>query len=204
MRSRKPHATRGAILEEFTRVGREHSDATVLFHSTLAHQLDLHPTDYKALSILERLGPLSAGEIARHSGLATPSVTNLVDRLERKGFVRRVSDARDRRRVMVEPIADRVTAARGLFTSTRRSLARLLEQYSDQDLVMIADFLARNAARLRAETTKLASTIGHGEVMPGGSRLGAHAHDGWRPSRAEAGFPRRPDDPRRARAAHRA
>jgi hypothetical protein len=30
---------------------------------------------------------MSAGEIARHAGLATASVTNLVDRLERKGFV---------------------------------------------------------------------------------------------------------------------
>jgi DNA-binding MarR family transcriptional regulator len=165
MRTGKPHATRDAILEEFARVGREHSDATVLFHSTLAHQLDLHPTDYKALSILERLGALSAGQIARHSGLATASVTNLVDRLERKGFVRRVSDPRDRRRVMVEPIADRVTAARGLFASTRRSLARLVERYSDEDLVVIADFLSRNAERLHAETTKVASP-----TAPSGSR----------------------------------
>jgi len=157
MRTRKPPDARKAILEKLARVGREHSDTTVLFHSTLASQLDLHPTDYKALSILERLGAMSAGEIARHSGLATASVTNLVDRLERKGFVRRVSDARDRRRVMVEPIVDRITAAGRLFASTRRSLAHLLERYSDRDLAVIADFLARNAERLRAETSKLAS-----------------------------------------------
>jgi DNA-binding MarR family transcriptional regulator len=157
MTTRKPHATRKAILEELSRVGREHSDATVLFHATLASQLDLHPTDYKALSVLERLGAMSAGEIARHAGLATASVTNLVDRLERKGFVRRMADARDRRRVMVEPILERVTVSRRLFASTRRSLARLLERYSDRDLVVIADFLARNAEWLRAETTKLSS-----------------------------------------------
>src|ERR671936_2889891 len=88
--------TRAEILEEFARVGREHSDATVLFHSTMASRLDLHPTDYKTLGILERLGPMSAGEIASHSGLATASVTNLIDRLERKGFVRRVRDVEDR------------------------------------------------------------------------------------------------------------
>jgi DNA-binding MarR family transcriptional regulator len=134
----------------------------VLFHASLASQLDLHPTDYKALSILERLGAMSAGELARHSGLATASVTNLVDRLERKGFVRRAADPRDRRRVMVEPRVDRVASARRLFASTRRSLARLLEQYSDRDLVVIADFLARNAERLRAETRKLASAAAHG------------------------------------------
>ncbi|HEY7636251.1 MAG TPA: MarR family transcriptional regulator [Gemmatimonadales bacterium] len=147
--------TRADILEEFARVGREHSDATVLFHSTMAYLLDLHPTDYKTLGILERLGPMSAGEIASHSGLATASVTNLLDRLEQKGFVRRVRDTEDRRRVLVEPIMDRLSGARNRFASTRRSLARLVERYSDRDLAVITDFLARNAERLRAETQKL-------------------------------------------------
>jgi DNA-binding MarR family transcriptional regulator len=107
------------------------------------------------MSVLERLGPMSAGEIARHTGLATASVTNLVDRLERKGFVRRVDDPRDRRRVVVEPVAERVAEAGRLFASTRRSLARLYDDYSDRDPAVIADFLSRNAERLRAETTKL-------------------------------------------------
>jgi DNA-binding MarR family transcriptional regulator len=147
--------TRAQILEAFSRVGREHSDATVLFHATMASLLNLHPTDYKTLGILERLGPISAGEIASHSGLATASVTNLLDRLERKGFVRRVRDTEDRRRVLVEPIVDRLSGARSRFASTRRSLAHLVERYSDHDLAVITDFLARNAERLRAETRKL-------------------------------------------------
>jgi DNA-binding MarR family transcriptional regulator len=152
---RRPTPTRAEVLEEFARVGREHSDATVLFHGVMANLLDLHPTDYKTLGILERLGPMSAGEIASHSGLATASVTNLLDRLERKGFVRRVRDVTDRRRVLVEPVMDRLTAGRERFASTRRSLARLVEQYSTRDLAVITDFLARNAERLRAETRKL-------------------------------------------------
>jgi DNA-binding MarR family transcriptional regulator len=98
---------------------------------------------------------VSAGEIASHSGLASASVTNLLDRLERKGFVRRVRDVADRRRVLVEPVMDRLTAGRERFASTRRSLARLVEQYSTRDLAVITDFLARNAERLRAETRKL-------------------------------------------------
>src|SRR5919108_1118603 len=105
----KATVSRVEILNELARVGREHSDATVLFHSTAASLLGLHPTDYKVLGILERLGPLSAGEIARHSALATASVTNLIDRLEAKGFVRRVADRRDRRRVMVEAASERLS-----------------------------------------------------------------------------------------------
>ncbi len=148
---------RKRVLEVLARVGRENSDATVLFHSTIASLMDLHPTDYKTLGILERLGAMSAGEIARHSGLATASVSDLIDRLERKGFVRRAHDPADRRRVPVEPVLDRVAASRELFASTRRSLALLFERYSSRDLAVIAYLLGRNAERLREETRKLSS-----------------------------------------------
>lgn len=151
---------RSAMLEEFARVGRDHSDATVLFHSTMSSLLGLHPTDYKALGILQRRGPLSAGEIARVSGLATSSVTNLIDRLEEKGFARRVRDAEDRRRVLVEPVPDRIGAAGTRIDSARRSLARLVDRYTDSELAVINDFLARNARRLRDETVKLTRSAG--------------------------------------------
>src|SRR5262249_15770438 len=146
---------RQELLQELSQVGREHSDATVLFHGTKARLLDLHPTDYKALSMVERLGAMSAGEIAQHSGLAAASVTNLIDRLERKGFVRRVPDTQDRRRVMVEPVMERVMAAPGLFASTQQSLTKMYKHYSDQDLAVILDFFKHNPERLRAETRKL-------------------------------------------------
>jgi DNA-binding MarR family transcriptional regulator len=148
-------AARHALLETLARVGREHSDATVLFHSTIAGLMGLHPTDYKVLGILERVGPMSAGEIARASGLATASVTDLIDRLERRGFVRRARDAGDRRRVVVEPAADRAAAASKLFAPTRRSLARLFSRYSVRELAVLADFLRRNAERLRVETDRV-------------------------------------------------
>ena len=149
--------TRDEILDELAKVGREHSDATVLFHANVAGLLDLHPTDYKVLGILLRIGPLSAGEIARESGLASASVTNLIDRLEQKEFVRRLADPTDRRRVLVEAVGERLTSARSLLASTRQSLARLYDHYSDRDLGVIADFLHRNAERLRAEMVKLAA-----------------------------------------------
>jgi DNA-binding MarR family transcriptional regulator len=156
-RPSRPGLERAAILDVLARVGREHSDATVLFHSTIASLMGLHPTDYKVLGILERSGPMTAGAIARASGLAMASVTNLVDRLERKGFVRRMRSPRDRRQVVVEPALEREAAARQLFASTRRSLARLYANYSEHELNVITDFLERNAKRLRAETRKAAN-----------------------------------------------
>jgi DNA-binding MarR family transcriptional regulator len=146
---------RATLLKELARVGREHSDATVLFHMVVAERLGLNPTDEKAMSILQRLGPLSAGDIAEHTGLATASVTDLIDRLEKRGFVRRVRDPADRRRVMVEPSAARVAEAEPLFRATAASLARLLEGFSTEELRIITEFMQRNAERLRSETARL-------------------------------------------------
>jgi DNA-binding MarR family transcriptional regulator len=165
---------RKRILDELARVGRAHSDATVLFHATIASRLKLHPTDYKVLGILERLGAMNAGDIARHTGLATASVTNLIDRLEAKGFVKRARDADDRRLVLVEPIPARIDGARVVFSSTAESLARLFECYSVRDLAVIADFLQRNADRLRDETRKLAeSPVNDLEISPRSKKLEA-------------------------------
>ena len=146
--------TRQELLAEMTRAGRENSDATVIYHAAVATKLGLHPTDYKMLSILDRMGPLSAGEMARHSGLATASVTNLIDRLEDKGFVERVADRGDRRRVLVRVIIDRedVLDARA---SMQAALDRMLKGYSNAELAVIVDFLDRNADRLRTGTEKM-------------------------------------------------
>src|SRR5262249_37287290 len=72
-----------------------------MFHGAVAARFRLTATDLKTLDILQRQGTRSAGELAAHTGLATPSVTALIDRLEAKGLIRRVrgprSAARDGR-----------------------------------------------------------------------------------------------------------
>ena len=146
---------RAELLTRLARAGRANSDATVLFHASLSQLLGLNPTDYKAMSVLERLGPMTAGEMAAHTGLATASVTNLLDRLEEKGFIRRVDDPADRRRVLATPVGKKVDDARKLFRSTNASLSTLYDRYSERELAVIADFLQRNAERLRLETAKL-------------------------------------------------
>jgi DNA-binding MarR family transcriptional regulator len=145
---------RKELLEALRRVGREHSDATVLFHTTVAERLGLNPSDYKSMSLLERAGPLTAGEIAARTGLATASVTALIDRLEHRGFVRRVRDPADRRRVIVEPVPERVAASAQFFESPRRSLEQLFAPYTTAELEVILDFLTRSTQRLRDETAK--------------------------------------------------
>ena len=146
---------RTQLLEALRRVGREHSEATVFFLAGVAEHLGLNTTDEKAMSLLERLGPLTAGQLAQHTGLATPSVTDLIDRLERKGFVRRTRDPRDRRRVVVKPNAERIRQLAPIFESPMRALAEIFGRYSNAELAVILDFLTRDLTRLQAEAAKL-------------------------------------------------
>jgi DNA-binding MarR family transcriptional regulator len=148
---------RTRLLADLRRVGRDHSDATVLFHSALAARLGLHPTDYKALGVVDRLGPMSAGELAGHTGLAAASVTNLIDRLEARGFLRREADPRDRRRVLLRADLSQLTGNE-FVASWQRSTARMWERYSDTELAVILDFLGDTAERLRARTEAIAGS----------------------------------------------
>ncbi|MDT5027253.1 MAG: hypothetical protein QOE61_3679 [Micromonosporaceae bacterium] len=148
--------SRTELLAQLRRVGREHGDATVLFHSALAAEAGLHPTDYKALGVLDRLGPMSAGELGRHTGLAAASVTNLIDRLVAKGFLRREPDPLDRRRALLHAdVAELVD--NDLFASWQRTPSQLWERYSDTELAVILDFLTDTAQWLRTRTEEKSS-----------------------------------------------
>jgi predicted transcriptional regulator len=149
--------SRTELLAQLRRVGREHGDATVLFHSALAAEAGLHPTDYKALTVLDRLGPMSAGELGRHTGLAAASVTNLIERLVAKGLLRREPDPLDRRRALLHAdlaeLIDHDVFASGQPTGSQS----WEERYSDTELAVILDFLADAAQRLRTRTEALAT-----------------------------------------------
>lgn len=146
---------RAELLTALGEAGRVQSNATVMYHSAISARMELGMTEEKALDLLERLGPLTAGDIARHAGLAPASVSGLIDRLERKGFVRRVRDQGDRRRVIVEIDPTRVAAFGALFADLVRGLEEMYAAYSDDELAVILDFLRRAAAVQRNATARL-------------------------------------------------
>jgi DNA-binding MarR family transcriptional regulator len=81
------------------RAGQRATDAVDEAVSAL---MGINRTDGKVLDLLDQFGRMSAGELARHSGLTTGAVTAVIDRLERAGYVERVADPGDRRRVLVD------------------------------------------------------------------------------------------------------
>jgi DNA-binding MarR family transcriptional regulator len=75
------------------------------------------------------------------SKLTNAAITIVVDRLERIGYVRRVRDTTDRRRVMVEATAKAHRRAWTLYGKVAERVDEQLADYSDDELVLLRDFL---------------------------------------------------------------
>jgi DNA-binding MarR family transcriptional regulator len=152
----RPTDRRAELLEQLALAGRASSAATVMFHTAVAARQGLSASEEKALDLLHRSGPLTAGELARQSGLAPASVTALINRLEAKGFARRVQNPSDRRSVLVEVDRERVDATVApLFADWVGSLQELYAGYTDEQLEVILHFLDEAARRQREATARL-------------------------------------------------
>lgn len=106
--------------------------------------LDLNPSDFQCYALLRIEGPMTPGEIAQSMKLATGSVTVLIDRLEGRGLVLRDRHPDDRRKVIVrltEPSS--AVPANGAALGIRDAMLALHDRYSEAELEVIADWLAR-------------------------------------------------------------
>jgi DNA-binding MarR family transcriptional regulator len=133
---------------------RESSGLGVLHSQAMAERLGVSSTDLECLDIIAIRGPITAGELARASGLTTGAITGLVDRLERAGLAKRGADATDRRKVMlrVMPAVEKRGAI--LAKPMHDAMKALLTDYDEKTLTLLLDILHRaNAAALDAIQT---------------------------------------------------
>lgn len=87
-------------------LSRKNQEATDLFDERLSAFLGTNRTDGRCLGIIEQYKSMSAGQLAIESGLTTGAVTAVIDRLEAAGYVQRVRDPVDRRKIWIECTAE--------------------------------------------------------------------------------------------------
>lgn len=155
---------RADLVRELDAAGRALSTAMVLFHGALAAKQGLAATETKALELLHRFGPLTAGELGERAGLAPASVTGLVDRLAHKGFARRVRDPADGRRVLVEVDAAALAGFAPHFEAFMADMHALYAGYTVDQLTTILHYLTEAAQR----QTKAAAGLVDAPAGPAG------------------------------------
>jgi len=154
-----PHRGRlsRAVKESLREVGAHLS----LLNHSVGTRLDLKPADLECLDLISRYGPLSPSALARHAGLHPATLTGILDRLERGGWIDRGRDPADRRGVVVQAARGRGAEILRLYlvdSGMNTALDEICADYDDTELELLADFLHRTADAAQAAAERLAAS----------------------------------------------
>jgi DNA-binding MarR family transcriptional regulator len=143
---------------------RELRNQLSLLNHQVSARLSLKDVDLDCLELIARHGPLSPSALARRAGLHPATVTGILDRLEKGGWVvrERDPDSSDRRAVAVRAVRGRNAELFRVYSGMNTAMDELCEGYSEAELELIGEFLRRVTSAGRTAATDLA-----------GSRLGA-------------------------------
>ena len=124
-----------------------------------ASRYGLNRTDMRALDLIGQAGRLAPTELARRLGLTTGGVTSVIDRLERAGYARRLSDPDDRRRLLVEKTDATRARDAEVFGPLLQATQDALNAFTDQQLAVIGRFLEQARAITATHAAALAAGI---------------------------------------------
>jgi DNA-binding MarR family transcriptional regulator len=126
-----------------------------LLNHQIGARLELRDVDIDCLDLIDREGPLSPSALARVAGLHPATITGILDRLERGGWITREPDPADRRAILVRSRRERLPDLLRLYAGMNRSMNQIYAGYDEGELEAIADFLERTAKAGRTATEQL-------------------------------------------------
>ena len=135
---------------------RELGIQLALLNHQVGARLELKDVDLDCFNLIERHGPLNPSALARRAGLHPATMTGILDRLERGGWVARDRDPADRRSVLVRALPDRNADLMRLYSGMSGAMNKLIAGYNDTELNLIVDFLRRTANAGRNAADELA------------------------------------------------
>jgi DNA-binding MarR family transcriptional regulator len=126
--------SRDELLAEMAQVSREGASRALVLHQAVAGRFGLGPSDIKCLDLARGEPHLTAGRLAEATGLSASAVTSVLDRLERAGFIERVRDTGDRRKVHVHSTGRHEEALGTVFAEVAAGFVAIAARYSDEQL----------------------------------------------------------------------
>lgn len=136
----------GALVAELGDEVRAGQAAVDALDEAVAARLGVNRTDLRCLDVLmnELAAAATPGQLGARLGLSTGSVTAMIDRLAKLGYVSRTPDPGDRRKVVVRPTELAAQRAGEIYGPIVAGGAVLLERYSADELRLLIDFTRRS------------------------------------------------------------
>lgn len=137
---------------------RELRNQLSLLNHQVSGRLAIKDVDLDCLELISRHGPLSPSRLARSAGLHPATMTGILDRLQKGGWIVRERDpeATDRRAIAVRAVRGRNAELFRLYSGMNGALDEICDEYSETELDLISDFLRRARAAGSAATDDLA------------------------------------------------
>ncbi|WP_433576619.1 MarR family winged helix-turn-helix transcriptional regulator [Nocardia brasiliensis] len=127
-----------------------------LLNRQVGARLELKDIDFDCLDLINGHGPLSPSALAKHAGVHPATLTGVLDRLERAGWIVRERASDDRRAVVVRSLPDRLGEMYDLLSGMNTAVDELCADYTPEQLELLAGFLDRVTAAGRTATEGLA------------------------------------------------
>ena len=134
---------RDEVIADLMREFRASQVASDQIDDISAAGMGINRTDSRCLDIVDYAGPITAGELAKQSGLTTGAVTTVLDRLERAGYVRRTRDTADRRRVLIEMTDEARQRAMEFYGPLAEAGMKNMDGFTLDQLTVMRDFMRR-------------------------------------------------------------
>ncbi|WP_328645805.1 MarR family transcriptional regulator [Amycolatopsis sp. NBC_00348] len=136
---------------------RELRNQLSLLNHQVSGRLAIKDVDLDCLELISRNGPLSPSSLARSAGLHPATMTGILDRLQKGGWIVRERDpeATDRRAIAVRAVRGRNVELFRLYSGMNGALDEICDEYSEAELDLISDFLRRARAAGSAATDDL-------------------------------------------------
>lgn len=114
-----------------------------LLNQQVGGRLDLRPVDRDCLYLISRHAPMTPSALAKLTGLHPATMTGVLDRLEKGGWIARERDPHDRRAVLIRPLPDRVPEIVALYAGMTRALDGICAGYSPEERALLLDFITQ-------------------------------------------------------------
>ncbi|MFC3521435.1 MarR family winged helix-turn-helix transcriptional regulator [Streptomonospora nanhaiensis] len=147
--------SRRAAAEAFGRAIQRYQRSVQNFDDEVGRALDLGAAELRCLDWLSEAA-MPAGELARAVGLRPAATTALVDRLSRRGLVRREASAADRRKVLVALTDEGRRLLWEMYGPVVRDGQRLLEGFGAEEIAAMERLISRMARNAEEHTRRVA------------------------------------------------
>lgn len=155
-----PGIQRDSLTATILRATADLASSRTAYGEAIAARVGLAATDVEVLRLLTAEGAMTVGRIGELTALTTGATTRMVDRLEQAGFVRRMADPADRRRVGVELVPERAAPVLRAYDPVEVAARAALDTLDDAMLAALHGYLVSCIDAYRAGPPGAADAVG--------------------------------------------